>query len=202
MSLLPFGADALYFTYDQVDEMRRTHEQDLANLREELGRIRIAEEQRFDAFQVAHNTAMKTQEEEFRNLQKVLHDVMHTQESRFSKERAAWEAQIDTLRSDLQALVVTQERGLNVLENAGKTHEKGLKELQGAQKKAEETQEQQHKTLKKGLQELVALTYASLFTIKSASRYSPTGAGKSLQPILLNLQAVLGTIDQNKCHIL
>lgn len=111
---------------------------------------------------------MKTQEEAFRSLHKALHDEMHAQESRFGRERAAWEAQIHALRSDVQALVQTQEKGLNLLEDVEKTQKRGLKELHGAQKKAEETQEQQYKDLKKGLQELVALTYASLFTIETA----------------------------------
>jgi hypothetical protein len=154
-----------------MDEMRRTYEQELADLRQELVRVRIAEEERFGVLYAAQNTAMETQEEEFRTVQKALQEAMHTQESRFDKERAAWEAQFHALRSDLQVLVRTQEKSLNLLEDAAKTHERGLKELQGAQKKAEETQEQQSKDMKKGLQELVALvTYASLFTIESARR--------------------------------
>jgi hypothetical protein len=170
MSFLPFGADALYCTYDQMEEMRRTYEQELADLRQELVRVRIAEEERFGVLHAVQNTAMKTQEEEFRTVQKALQDAMHTQESQFDRERAAWEAQFHALRSDLQVLVRKQEKSLNMLEDAEKSHERGLKELQGAQKKAEETQEQQYKDLKKGLQELVTLTYASLFTIESARR--------------------------------
>jgi hypothetical protein len=153
-----------------MDKMCQTYEQELADLRRELGRVRIAEEERFDLFRAAHDTAMKTQEEEFRNLQNVLHDAMHAQESRFDRERVALKAQIHDLHSDVQALVRTQEKGLNVLEDVEKTQKRGLKELQGVQKKAEETQEQQYKDLKKGLLDLVALAYASLFTIESARR--------------------------------
>ncbi|KIM38548.1 hypothetical protein M413DRAFT_447774 [Hebeloma cylindrosporum] len=147
---------------DEIDKMRETYEQDLYDLRQELERVRIAEEERFGAFQAAHHTAMETQQEEFRALHKALQDAKHTQENQFSRERAAWEVQFQAVRSDLQALGRKQEI---LLEDAERAHARGLKEILGAQKKAEDAQEQQHKELKKGLQELMALAKKPSVTV-------------------------------------
>jgi len=139
-----------------MNEMRGTHEQDLADLRHELERARIAAG-RFNELQAAHQIALDRQAEEFRT-------SMCRQERQFNQERAAWDARFNDMHFDLQELIKTQAERLNNLEDAGKTHDRGLKELLSVQKKAEETQEQQHKGLKKDLQEVVAVLYASLFT--------------------------------------
>ncbi|CAA7264898.1 unnamed protein product [Cyclocybe aegerita] len=142
---------------NELDEIRRTHEQELAGLRRELGRIKTQEEERFRAFQIAHNEIMKTQEEKFHALEKVLHDAKHAQEIQVGKEREAWEAEFKTVRSGLRGAVQGYEKGFKGLEEAQKTQEKELKELQGAHKRGEDTQEKQFQELKKGLQDLFAL---------------------------------------------